>query len=118
MSEAILENYTYNLTNILSTDIIDAPNNWLAAFNHEMMGFPIITMLLVIGVVLFIGARSINVKDSEAAVYSGLIISFVGLLLFFIDTGNYVKLITWTQEFLLILITAIAILMNKVMKRY
>lgn len=118
MVDPILDNLTYNLTNIISPKIINEPNLWLAAFNNEMSGYFIITSLAVIGIVLFIAARNMNVKDSEAAVYSGMIISVAGLLLFFVDTGSYVKLVTWPQEFILIVITAISIFINKFRQKY
>ena len=122
MSNAFMENFTYNLTKIVSTDIIDDPTQWIFNFNSEMGGTIIIAGLATLAIVLFLLARNLEnvqgrVKDSEAAVYSGLIVSVIGLLLFFIEVGGE-KILTFEQLLIFLVATGIAILINSINRYY
>ena len=104
----IMEN-NFNLTKIFTRDPIENPTKWFGAFNELMSGYFTITVLTVVGGVLFLLMRNNpNTSDTEAVVYSGLVCSVVGLLLFLADimTGNTTKLITWTQLMPFMVITA------------
>lgn len=93
----IMENLTYNLSKIISTDIIDEPTTWLFNFNNEMSGVFLLAIMIVFSIVLFLLARNLEeVADTQAAVYSLLIVSVLGLLLFFIEVDG-AKLLEFTQ---------------------
>lgn len=97
MTSAIMENLTYNLTKIISTDIINEPNTWLFNFNNEMSGILFLSFMVVFAIVLFLLARQLEgVPDTQAAVYSLLIVSVLGLLLFFIEVDGS-KLLSFEQ---------------------
>lgn len=118
VANAIMENYTYNLTKIISVDIINEPSTWLFSFNNELGGFLLIGLLAVFGIILFILARQIEeVKDSRAAVYSGLIVSVLALLLFFIEAdGN--KVLSFDQLMVFLVITGLAIIIDRIARNY
>lgn len=113
-AQAIMENGTYNLTKIISTDIINDPSGWMVNFNSEMGGFVFVSMLIVLAIVLFILARTLDdVKDSKAAVYSGLITSVIGFVLFLVEYEGS-KIISFEQWFVFLVATAIAILIDRI----
>jgi len=119
MASAIMENYTYNLTKIISDDIINEPTSWLVNLNGELGGFVITAFLAVLAIVLFILARqNDNIKDSAAAVYSGLVVSVIGLLFFFIEPVTSVKLLTFNQLLIFLVATSISILIDRVARNY
>jgi len=120
MTNQIMENGTYNLSGILSVDAIERPDVWWANFNIEMNGIVVISLLAAIGIILFFVSRLRTESDTEAGVYSGVIISFVGLLLFIISiTGlTETKLLTWEQFFIFPLITGLFILADFISKRF
>ncbi len=93
----IMENYTYNLSNIISTDIINEPTTWLFNFNNEMSGVFLLSILVVFAIVLFLLSRQLEeVVDTQALVYSLFIVSVLALLLFFIEVDGS-KLLSFEQ---------------------
>ncbi|MCK4522460.1 MAG: hypothetical protein KAU20_07845 [Nanoarchaeota archaeon] len=121
MTSAILDNYTYNLTSIISGDIITEPTRWIANVNLQLGSLMIVTFLVIFGVVLFLAARrKDNISDSEAASFAGIVISFIGMLLFVIDIVGLpdVKLLEWTHLLPIMVITGLALLANYVNKRF
>lgn len=122
---SILEQ-NYNLTRLMPSgnstneSIIDDPPRWLASFNEEMNSIPVAVFLYLCGVILFLVIRRrIEVKDSEALLYSGFMTSLVGVLLFVVDTGiTGVKLISWGALLPIIVITAVAIILNYINRNY
>jgi len=118
MSNAIMENYTYNLTKVFSADVINEPTSWLANFNNELGGIMIIGFLLVFAIILFILARQLEgVKDSKAAVYSTLVTAVIALLLFFIEADGE-KLLSFGQFLPFLAALALAVLIDKIMRNY
>ena len=113
----IMEN-NYNLTNIFSSSAIDNPTSWLSNFNSELSGLFFIALLAVFAIILYILAKEIdNVKDSQAAVYSGFIVTIIGVLLFFIEVGGE-KLLSFNQLLIFIIATALAILADRIIRNY
>lgn len=115
---AIMENYTYNLTGIVSADLINDPTRWAYSFNTELGGLWIIGLMAAFAIGLFFMAYKIgDIKHSKAAVYSGLVTSVIGLLLFFIEVdGN--KLLTFPQLMIFLVATGIAILIDKIARNW
>lgn len=119
VANAFMENGTYNLTKIISEDVISNPTSWLTNFNAELGGFFIVAILAVVAIVLFILARGVgDIKDSKAAVYSGLVVSVISLLLFFIEPVSGVKLLTFNQLMVFLVATAVAILIDRIARNY
>lgn len=109
----------YNLTKVFSTDVFDNPTGWFAGLNNELSGYVITGILVFIGVVMFVYMKeNKGLKDSEAGLFSGVIISIVGLLLFVASTGTSVKLLSWEQYMLFLVITASLIIVNFIGRRY
>lgn len=116
---AIMENYTYNLTKIISADIINDTPGWIFNFNSELGGFLVVSFLAVLAIVLFILARRLEgVKDSKAAVYSGLVVSVIALLLFFVDAGAGAKILSFNQLMIFLVATSLAILIDRIARNY
>ena len=106
---------TYNLSSIISGDIINDPTNWLISFNSELSGLLIVSFMVVFAIVLFVIARqNDDVKDSRAAVYSGLVVSVIGLLLFFIEPNGGDKLLSFGQLLIFLVATSISILIDRI----
>lgn len=113
-----MEGCTYNLSKIFNNDIINSPHNWVAAYNGLLDGYPIIILLAVIGILLYLGIKRDTGFDSEAVVYSGIITTFCGLLLFLIKIDEGTKLVTWPYLVPFVVITFIAIIANYVNKKF
>ena len=116
----VMTDLNYDLSGIANNSIIDNPAGWLSSTDQAAGGYIAITILAVIGLVLFLTMREsekVN-SDSEAFVYAGLITTFAGILLFVIDTGTGAKLITWVQLVPFILLTAIGIFINFTNRKY
>lgn len=111
----------YNLTNIINQTAISDPPLWIANLNAELLGYLIIVIVAVFGVLLFLEVRKFDeVSDSEAVAYAGLFTSFIGLLLFVINivTMPNVKLITWPQLVPILVITSIGIISHFINRRF
>jgi len=109
MTAAIMDNFTYNLTKIISTDIIEEPTTWLFNFNSEMGGIIFLAFLVVFAIVLFVLARQLEgVADTKAAVYSLFIVTLLGTLLFFIEVSGS-KLLTFGQLLFFLIALALAV---------
>lgn len=118
MNDTFMEAY-YNLTKIFSSDVIDDPTQALGVFNSEMGGVVVTGVLAVIMVILFVYIRDAKgLKDSEAAVFASVSITFVGLLLFLASTTTGVKLLTWEQLIIFGIIAAVSIGFNYSSKSY
>lgn len=110
-----LLNQTYDLLKIVSDDAIDHPTRWLYNVNTELTGIVIVTFLAIFALILFLTCRQLlNVADSEAAVYAGLITVFISIFIFVIDVFGYpdAKLLEWYHLTIFIVLTALAILVN------
>lgn len=108
----------YNLTKIIASNPIDNPAGAFSTWNIVMNGYGTIILIAVIGITLFLIMRkNDNVKDTEAAVYSGYIISIAGLFLALINIDG-VRLLEWKYLFIIWVITGIAVLLDKVNGRY
>lgn len=108
----------YNLSKVISTDMIEDPTTWLFNFNVEMGGLFVVGSLLAFGVALFFIARNLEgVKDSEAAVASGFVLSVIGTLLFFIEVGGD-KILSFDQLLLFLIITAVSIIVNIAVRKH
>ena len=115
MVNSTIINATYDLTNIINASAIEDPPFWLASVNEAVGGYIIFTLLAVFTVILFLEARkNENVSDTEAAVYSGLIASIVGTLLFVVDITAMpgVKILQWTHLLPFIVLTGVSIVAN------
>ena len=116
--DPILENQTYNLTKLFSPDLLNDPARWIVNYNEAMGGFYMITALAIIGIVLFIIAkRSDEIEDTQAAVYAGAVTSITGVLLFLIRVDG-VKLLEWYHLTIFIVLTMLAIIIDKVTRKY
>lgn len=115
----IMDNYTYNLTKIISDDAISNPGSWLTNFNETMNGIFIGTIFYAIAIVLYVVMRrQEGVDDIEAAVYTGLIMSVVGMILYLVEPFSGVKLLSWEAYVPILIITAGAIGMNFFSRRF
>lgn len=109
----------YNLTKIISGDIIDNPTSWFSNFNSELGGYLFITLVAVLGLVLFFVMRErSNVKDSEAALFSGFIISLVSLLAFLVTAVEGVKIISFEQFVTVLVFTGVMVIAHFIRQRY
>lgn len=113
-----VEGCTYNLSKLFNNDVINAPHNWLGAYNGMLDGYPIIMLLAVIGILLYLGIKKTSGYDSEAAVYSGIITTFFGIILFLIRIDDGTKLVTWPYLVPFVVLTFVAIIANYVNKRF
>jgi len=120
MANATIINATYDLTNIISKNAINDPPYWLALINQQVGGFIFVAFLAVLGVVLWLIQKNNGSTDGESIAYSGLICTVVGALLFVIQISLLpnVKLLTWVQLLPFFIITAIAMFMNSVTRKY
>ncbi len=113
----ILINGTYDLTTIISDDIIEAPVKWIAHYNAEMSGFFVITFLILFGLLLYRMTKERGFSDPQAVMFAGFITTFVGLIAFLLsisaDPANIGKIITWAQLMPFIVITMVAIVVDK-----
>lgn len=119
MTAAILTNYTYNISTLISEQAIEAPENWLASFNSLLGYWPIFILLILFGVVMFnLYKQKGDTSDAEALSAAGFITTFIGILLFVIEATNGYKLLSWTQFVPIVVITAIAFAIHKMSKNY
>lgn len=108
----------YNLTSIISNNVINEPERWVYNWNTQMEGWAIFGLLVVIMIVLYlIMRRNDNIKDTEAVSYAGFVCSIGALLLVLISVDGQ-HLISWGQTFIIWVITGIAVLLDKINGRY
>lgn len=109
----------YNITALITgTDAVTEPAKWLSNL-QIISGLPLATVLLVgAGIILFFIMRNNVNNDSDALAYSGLMISFTGILMFLVETGTGIKLISWAVLIPIFLITAFAIFANMTARDY
>jgi len=98
----------WNLTAILSNDIITNTNGFAVAFNSEMGGILGIAFIAVVGIVIFVGMRVNNVvqTDTEALSFAGFVSTIMSI--FFLVLG----LVPWIYCLPVFVITAISIYLN------
>ena len=106
MSDVMSANY--NLTAILSNDLITNTNGWAVAFNNELGGIVGISFIAVVGIVMYMGLKTNNVvsSDTEALSFSGFICTVLSI--FFIVLG----LVPWAYALPVFVLTAISIYLN------
>ena len=115
----ILSDFTFNISTIISSQAIERPDNWLASFNALLGYWPVFTFLILFGVVLALSYRQKEgASDSESIVAAGFITTFIGILLFIIETVSGIKLLTWAQFVPIVVITGLAFAMHKMGKQY
>jgi len=120
---SILEQ-NYNLTSLMTAgngSAIDNPPLWFANWNIQMGNIGLITFLYVFTAILFfVIRRRPEVKDSEALLYAGLAGTVIGVLFFVIELTALpgYKLVTWAQLLPMIVITALAIILNYINRNY
>jgi len=109
----------YNITALIQgTDAVNSPSTWLSNL-QIISGIPLATVLLVgAGIILFFVMRQNVNNDSDALTYSGLMISFAGILMFLVETGTGIKLVSWAVLIPIFLITAFAIFSNMTGRNY
>lgn len=117
---SILWNYTYNMTGIVGVNVANETERWVGSVNEALGGVMFLGLLIAFGIILFVSIRSThpNLSDTKSLMWSGLITTFTGVLLFIVDTGLGVKLIEWQYLLPVILITGLAALLDKMSKRY
>jgi len=110
----VITDLNYNMSSLINGVMMDDPSTWLSSWNQLTGGWALWVLLLVIGLVLFLGMRHNGrvESDTEALSYAGLMISIVGMLLFVIQTDNGYKLIEWYMLAPILIVTAIAIFLN------
>lgn len=115
----ILTDYNYNLSLLVSDAIIEQPHHWLADFNAQMGYFPIVISLALFGIVIFFILKNRpDISDAESASYSGILCTFIGILLFVIEGVNGIKLLSWVQFAPFIVLTSIFVLVHMGSKRF
>jgi len=115
----IMEDFTYNLTKVFSSDIIERPDVWIGTMNNLLNGWIMVSFLVVLAIVLFLMSKRIDdVSDSQAAMYSGIVTSILGILLFFIEPVEGMKLISFIQLVPFFTVTLLAVAYNRFVKRY
>lgn len=115
VNETLIMEGNYNLTKLISFDVIGNPTQWLANYNSEMSSYAIFTILLLIGLILFFTIRTRpESTDAEALLYSSIICAISGLFLFLVDVSVDigVKLITWEQLVVFMVIAFVAIIVK------
>lgn len=120
LNGSILEQ-TYNLTSLTNETIVTDPTAWAANFNTQMGGIAFVTILYVFAFILFMAARkNPATKDSEALLFAGFLTSLIGALAFVIDITAVpnAKIISWPALLPIIIITAIAIILNYINRNY
>lgn len=108
MSNTSVMEANYNLTKILSNDLITDTNTWAITLNNELGGVLAISFIAVVGIVIFVGMRTNNVvqTDTEAGSFAGFISSILSI--FFLVLG----LVSWVYCLPVFVITAIFIYLN------
>ena len=103
----------YNLTAILSNNLVTDTNKWAIAFNNEMGGLLGISFIAVIGIVIFVGMKyyNSNISDTEALTYAGFISSILSIF-FIVLRNSEGALLEWTYALPIFVITAIAIYLH------
>lgn len=115
----ILTDYTFDLSTIISSQAIEHPDNWLASFNALLGYWPIGISLILIGVVLaLLYRRNEGSSDAESIAAAGFIITFIGILLFIVETVSGIKLLTWVQFVPIVIITGFAFAIHMMGKQY
>ena len=118
VANAIMENGTYNLTSIISADIIEHPTSWLYNFNAQLGGFMFVAFLTVFAIVLFLLAKNLgDVKDTQSAVYSLLITSIIATMLFFIEVDG-AKLLSFAQLMFFLAGLGLSVLADRIIRNY
>lgn len=93
-------NGTFDLSTLISTNPIDQPVNFIALFNELLGGYIVVSILLVLGVIVFLISRSVTQDDLRASIQASFISSFVGLLVFLVEVTGVTgvdKLLTFGQ---------------------
>jgi hypothetical protein len=98
----------YNLTKIFSNDVINNTDAFFVAFNNELGGVFFFGILVVIGIIMFVGLKysGSSDSDSQALTFAGIITTFVGIV--FVVLG----LVTWAWMIPIVVITLIALFVN------
>lgn len=98
----------WNLTAILSNDLVTNTNSFAVTFNNEMGGVLGISFIAVIGIVIFVALKANNVvaTDTEALSFAGFVSSVLAIFLLLIG------LVDWIYCLPVFVITAIAIYLN------
>ena len=123
LSNNTLINGTYDLTRLLTDDAVEDPVKWFAVFNSMVGGIVTVSILALIGFVLFLRVREVEgFSDARAAAYAGFICSMIGLVLFIArvadDPTNVFKLLTWVQLLPFLIITAVSFLAEKISRNF
>lgn len=109
----------YNLTKILSSDIIDSPELFISNVNQALNGYMVIGLLVSIGVVLFLAlSRRADSEPTQDLVYTLFILDIMAILLFFVSVVGGEKLITWGALLVFFALTFISIIIDKIYRNY
>jgi len=111
-------NQTFDLTAITNTNIVDTPVDWLYYIDGFLNHYMIVSILLLIGVVLFFGMKKVINSEVEALGFASVVISFFGLLLFLARTTAGEPLLSFVKLSPFIIITLIVIYINFSNRRY
>ena len=115
----ILTGYNYNLSTLISDAAIEQPSNWFANFNELLDYFPATVFLAAFGIIVFVILKfKTQSSDSEALAYSGIVTTFIGVLMFVMSSVSGVKVLSWVQFVPFIILTAIFIFINMSNKNY
>lgn len=114
MSNASIINGTYDIGGLFAIDPISNGPSWLGAVNTELGGWFMLSVLVVVGLILFLAARKLDgVSDTRALVYAGFISSFSGMLLVIVSLTTENNLLGWEQWSVVFILTLIAIGLDK-----
>jgi uncharacterized membrane protein len=116
MNNTIL-NGTYDTTLLFNNNAIEDPLTWWNNFNNLLSGFPVITMLGFLGFVLFLAIKRTTETDTEALVWSGTITSVISVLLWLTSFAG-LKLISFGQVSIFLIITGVAIFLHYISTRF
>jgi cell division protein FtsW (lipid II flippase) len=108
MSNISVMDANWNLTSILSNNLVTSTNDWAISFNSELGGIVGISFIALVGIVIFFGLKTSNTvqTDTEALSYAGFISTIISV--FFLVLG----LVEWLYVLPVFVITAIAIYLN------
>lgn len=116
-----VSNCLYNLSKIVEGDLIVTDTaTWVSVFDSVAGGFVTVGLLAFFGIALFIITRRLEMvqNDSEALVYSSLITTVLGVLLFLIPTANGAKLLIWSRLLPFVIILLVSVFVDFLNRRY
>jgi len=119
MSNVSVINATYDIGGFMNLDPISDGPNWLGAFNASLDGWFSLSLLIVVGLVLFLSSRTLDgISDTAALMYSSFIISVVGVFLLLIDLSSGYELLGFAQWSIIFTLFLVSLALHKMNLTY